>query len=713
MSDRPRADEEAARRRITALREELRRHRHLYYVEAEPAISDAEYDALERSLQVLEAAWPAFAEADTPTAVVGADSDARFPSLPHSRPMLSLANSYEPAEIDEFVARLGRDLTGPSAALPLQLTIEPKIDGVALAVRYRDGRLEAGLTRGDGRRGDVITANAATISGVPERLPSGWQAAFAAPAPTAFEARGEAYLSLSRFEALNAERQEAGLEPLANPRNATAGTLKTLDVDEVRRRGLATFFYQLFPLPEADGRTVDDFPDHRSEMAALRKLGLPVNDFLRTASDAAGVHAHLEDLHGRRDRLDYQIDGAVVKVDSRPQQVALGFTAKAPRWGVAYKFAAEEAVTRLRDITLQVGRTGVITPVAELEPVALAGTTVSRATLHNWDELARKDIRVGDTVVVAKGGDIIPKVLRVLVDRRSGAEQPLPPPTACPVCGSPTVRREPEVALRCGNPRCPAVMAGRLRHFAGRQACDIDGLGGRWIDLFLERGLVKGPADLFTLDRATLAALPGWGDKSADRLLAGLERARRRPWAAKIFALGIPQVGVSTALTLARNHADIDALGLATPATLADLPDIGPIVGEQVCRFFTADDGRELVTSLRAVGFFLDAEELPPPPVAAGENWFAGRTFVLTGTLVTMTRAQARAAIEALGGKVAGSVSRATDVVVAGAKAGSKLDKARELGLETVDEDAFARHLADERPDAPAPESDGDAPTEH
>jgi DNA ligase (NAD+) len=710
MSDRrepgalPAGDAESARSRIAALRGELRRHRRLYYVEAEPEISDVEYDALERELQDLETAWPQFAETDTPTAQVGSDADSRFPSLPHSRPMLSLANSYEPAEIDEFVARLKRDLIGPSAALPLQLTVEPKIDGVALAVRYRDGRLEAGLTRGDGRSGDLITANAATISGVPERLPDDWRTAFAAPAPTAFEARGEAYLSLSRFAALNAERQEAGLDPLANPRNATAGTLKTLDVEEVRRRELSVFFYQLFPLPESDGGTVDDFRDHTTEMAALRTLGLPVNEFLRTAADAAGVHAHLDELQRLRVTLDYQIDGAVIKVDSRPQQVALGSTAKAPRWGVAYKFAAEEATTRLRGITLQVGRTGVITPVAELEPVALAGTTVSRATLHNWVELARKDIRVGDTVVVAKGGDIIPKVLRVLVERRTGAEQPLPPPANCPVCGAPTVRREPEVALRCGNARCPAVMAGRLRLFAGRDACDIDGLGGRWIDLFLERGLVRGPADLFALDRETLAALPGWGGKSADRLLAGLERARRRPWAAKIFALGIPQVGVSTALTLARNHRDIEALVRATPASLADLPDIGPVVGEQVRGFFASDDGRDLVDSLRAAGFFLAEEDLPPPPVAAGDNWFAGRTFVLTGTLETMTRAEARAAIEALGGKVAGSVSRATDVVVAGAKAGSKLEKALELGIETVDEEAFAGRLAEE--------GDGDARTD-
>ncbi len=693
MSDQSPSAVEAARREIESLRAELRRHRDLYYVEAEPEISDVEYDALERRLEDLEAAWPQFAFEGTPTVTVGSDADARFPSLPHSRPMLSLANTYEPVEIDEFVTRLRRDLTGPSAALPVVLTVEPKIDGVALAVRYRDGRLETGLTRGDGRSGDVITANAATIAGVPERLPKAWRDAFPQPAPTCIEARGEAYLSLSRFAAVNAERQEAGLETLANPRNATAGTLKTLDVDEVRRRGLSAFFYQLFPLPEDDGTTAPDFIDHSSEMAALRALGLPVNDFLRTAADAAGVHTHLDDLQRRRDELDYQIDGAVLKVDNRAQQVALGFTAKAPRWGVAYKFAAEEATTKLREITLQVGRTGVITPVAELEPVLLAGTTVSRATLHNWDELARKDIRVGDTVVVAKGGDIIPKVLRVLVERRRGDEQPLPPPLACPVCGAPTSRREDEVALRCGNARCPAIMAGRLRLFAGRDACDIDGLGGRSIDVFLERGLVKGPADLFTLDRATLAELPGWGGKSADRLLAGLARAKQRPWAAKIFALGIPQVGVSTALTLARHHGGIEELLKATPEKLSDLPDIGPIVGEQVCAYFASEDGRDLVASLRAAGFFLEHEDLPPKPAAAGDNWFAARTFVLTGTLETMTRQEARAAIEALGGKVSGSVSRATHVVVAGAKAGSKLDKAVELGIEVVDEAGLRARL--------------------
>lgn len=701
MSDR-RADDtqppelDAARAEAATLRAELERHRRLYYVEAAPEISDGEYDALERRLHALESRWPELATAGTPTAEVGSDIDARFPSLPHSRPMLSLANSYEPAEVDEFVERARRDLVGPAAALPLRLTVEPKIDGVALALRYRDGRLEAGLTRGDGRRGDVITANAETIDGVPRELPAGWERAFPAPAPRAFEARGEAYLALSRFDELNAARAEAGLEPLANPRNATAGTLKTLDVAEVRRRRLSAFFYQLFPLPADDGAEAPDFPDHSSELGAIAALGLPVNPFLRLADDTAAVRAHLDELQGLRDGLDYQIDGAVIKVDSRAQQLALGSTAKAPRWGVAYKFAAEEAVTRLRAITLQVGRTGVITPVAELEPVLLAGTTVARATLHNWDELERKDIRVGDTVVVAKGGDIIPKVLRVVAERRRGDEQQLPPPASCPVCGAGTVRREGEVALRCGNALCPAVTAGRLRHFAGRDACDIDGLGGRWIDLFLELGLVKGPADLFSLQREALAQLPGWGGKSADRLLAGLERAKARPWAAKVFALGIPQVGVSTALTLARHYPDIDALAAATAAQLGDLPDIGPVVGEQVSGFFAGPDGAALVAALREVGFFLEKEDLPPPLPVAGQTWFAGRTFVLTGTLEAMTRSEARAAIEALGGKVAGSISRATHVLVAGAKAGSKLDKARELGVEVVDEAGFRERLAAE-----------------
>ena len=690
-------DRQTARREIERLRAEILRHDDLYYRQASPEISDAEYDALDRQLRELEEAFPEFAAPDSPTRQVGADTDQRFPSAPHSLPMLSLANSYDPDEVAAFAERARRDLDTDD----LVFTVEPKMDGVALAVRWREGRLDAALTRGDGREGDVITANAATVAGVRGTLADGWRDAFPGGGVDACEARGEVFLTLSRFRELNAARQADGLDALANPRNATAGTLKTLDVEEVRRRGLSIFFYRLFPL-QADGAAGREvFPDHRTELDALRRLGLPVNPFLRTATSAAGLQAHLAELEALRPQLDYQIDGAVIKVDSREWQEALGHTAKAPRWGLDYKFAAEEATTVLRAVTLQVGRTGVITPVAELEPVALAGSTVARATLHNWEEMERKDIREGDAVVVVKGGDIIPKVLRVLADRRTGGERAVPRPERCPECGAATVRREGEVAIRCVNPLCPAVMAGRLRHFAGREACDIEGLGGRSVDLFLERGLVRGPGDLFRLEREALAALPGWGEKSADRLLAGLEQARHRPWAAKIFALGIPQVGTSTARTLAGRFPDIDALLAATPGQMAELPDIGPVVAEAVAGFLGSEAGRVLVADLRDAGFFLDREDVPATGAdAPQEGYFAGGSFVLTGTLEALTRSEAKRAVEARGGKVAGSVSKKTTAVVAGQKPGSKLDKARELGVEVLDEAAFLARLAGTGEDA-------------
>ena len=686
-------NQDEVRRRLAELRAEIERHRTLYYDQAAPEISDAEYDALERELAALEAAHPELTTVESPTARVGADHDDRFVAAPHSRPMLSLQNSYDLAEITAFDDRVRREL-GPEA--PLVYTVEPKMDGVALALRYRDGRLTSALTRGDGEAGDLITRGAATIQAVPRQLAAGWRDVFPQPVD-AFEVRGEAYLALSRFEALNRERADTGLDPLANPRNATAGTLKTIDPEEVRRRGLAVVFYQLFPLDTDDRWTESgDLHSHRLELAAIEKLGLPTNPLLETATSPEQLEQHLAGLEARRHELDYQIDGAVIKVDRADQQRRLGWTSRAPRWGLAFKFAAEEAVTTLLGITLQVGRTGVITPVAELEPVQLAGTTVSRATLHNWDELERKDIRPGDRVAVAKGGDIIPKVLRSLPEARDGSQAPLPAPSHCPVCGTAVVRGAESVALRCRNPFCTAIQAGRLRHFVGRQGCDIEGLGGRWIDLFLDQGWVRGPADLFGLDRERLAALPGWGEKSADNLLAALDAAPSRPWANKIFALGIFQVGITTATTLAREYGSLDALLAADVEDLADLPDIGPIVAEAVTTWFADPDTRTLLDGLRAAGFFLEHETQPiAVPTATGDGPFAGRTFVLTGSLANRTRAEAKAAIERHGGKVTGSVSKRTGAVVAGAKSGSKRDKAEKLGVEIVDEDTFEEWLAD------------------
>jgi DNA ligase (NAD+) len=710
-------DRQTAQEMIRRLRAEIERHDQLYYRDSAPEISDVEYDALQRQLQELERAHPDLAGGESPSRSIGNDRDERFPSAPHSDPMLSLANSYHREEVESFDKRVCKDLGRDS----VQYTVEPKMDGVAVAVRYRQGRLQMGLTRGDGSQGDVITANVGTFREIPHQLAPGWQDLFPVPGVTDFEARGEAYLSLSRFQTLNQEREAEGLDLLANPRNATAGTLKTLDTAEVARRGLSVFFYQLFVLdPETEQRVKPvrgeaagelfsgevDFSDHETEMAALRGLGLPVNPFFKTADNLEALQAHLAELEKLRPALDYQIDGAVIKVNRRLWQERLGFTAKAPRWGLAFKFAAEEAETLLREITLQVGRTGVITPVAELEPVQLAGTTVSRATLHNWDEMERKDIRIGDRVVVVKGGDIIPKVLRVLVEKRDGSQKSLPRPEACPECSAPTSQREGEVALRCTNLFCPAIVAGKLRHFASRNACDIDGLGGRSIDLFLELGMIKGPADLFRLRREALAVLPGWGEKSADRLLAGLEAARQRPWQAKIFALGIPQVGVSTALTLARRYLDIDALAAADPEELADLDDIGPVVGTVVVDFFAGDGGGQLVDSLKEVGFFLEQEDVPADQSALpGDNWFAGKTFVITGTIEAMTRDEAKARVTALGGKVTGSVSKKTNVLIAGEKAGSKLEKATALGIEILDEPAFLARLDEAGPDDQLSES--------
>ncbi|HOX26261.1 MAG TPA: NAD-dependent DNA ligase LigA [Candidatus Krumholzibacteria bacterium] len=688
-----------ARRRLAALRAEVERHRRLYYQELAPEIEDSEYDALERELADLEAAYPELVADLSPTARVGDDRDERFPAAPHARPMLSLQNSYDLAEVRSFDQRVRRELGAQAGVV---YTVEPKMDGVAIAVRYRDGALAAALTRGDGLRGDVVTRNVATIATVSARLPRGWRGQFPAPVD-ACEARGEVYLARSRFAELNAEREAAGLEPFANPRNATAGTLKTLDPGEVGRRGLSVVFYQLFPLTDGDRWTeAGDLPSHRAELQALAALGLPVNPLLETAQDADELAGCLARLESRRHDLDYQIDGAVIKVDSAAQQQRLGWTAKAPRWGLAYKFAAEEATTRLRAITLQVGRTGVITPVAELEPVALAGTTVSRATLHNWEELERKDIRPGDRVVVAKGGDIIPKVLRSLPEARDGTQRPLPMPKRCPVCGQKAARREGEVALRCLNPTCPAVLAGRLRHFAGRQAGNVEGLGERWIDLFLAKGWVESPADLFRLERGALAALPGWGERSADNLMQAIAATPRRPWANKIFALGIPQVGIATATTLAREYASIDALARATADELSGLADIGPLVAEAITTWFADASVRAFLADLRSVGFFLAREEQPAArPVAPGDDPIAGRTFVLTGTLAGLTRDEARAAIEERGGKVAGSVSKRTDVLVAGEKPGSKQAKAAALGITIWDETTLRRHLG-------TPESAGD-----
>lgn len=680
-------DSEDVRREVRRLRTEIARHDDLYYRQAAPEISDQDYDALVRDLARLEQDHPDLIDSDSPTRRVGSDSDARFPSQPHSRPMISLQNSYDLDDVALFVDRVKRAL----GCDDIDFTVEPKIDGVALAVRFEDGRLTTALTRGDGNRGDVITNNAKAIRGVPDVLPEAWQSAFPGR-PRAIEIRGEVYLTYSRLAELNARRQHDGAEALANPRNATAGTLKTLDVEVVASRGLTVFFYQIVPLNGETGLST-----HRQELDALRALGLPVNDYLRTANDNAGLSAHLAELDGLRGGLDYQIDGAVLKVDELDTHAKLGATAKAPRWGLAYKFAAEEAETRLEAVTLQVGRTGVITPVAELVPVSLAGTTVARASLHNRDEMTRLDLRVGDRVRVAKGGDIIPKILGVVIEARSDKAEPMIWPDRCPVCETGLVREEDESAYRCTNPACPAQVARRLAHFAGREACDIDGLGEKGVAQLLEAGLVRALPDLFNLQRDAVAALPGWAEKSADTLLQGVERAKSRPWAAKIFALGIPGVGVTTATVLARTYPNIAELRTAESGALAAIPGLGETTAVKNIGAFLSDPRVvSMLEALISAGFLRDRERVETPMATPVESWFAGKTFVLTGTLEHSSRTEAKQAIERLGGKVTGSVSGRTDVLLAGADPGAKLTKAHKLGVTVLDEAAFLARLRDE-----------------
>ncbi len=702
-------DREQARLRIEQLRAELLHHNRLYYQQSQSEINDQQYDQLDQELQDLESSWPEFVSVDSPSSMVGSDRNENFPSQPHSTAMLSLQNSYELQEIVAFDKRMRRELKQKEVTY----TIEPKMDGVAVAVRYLQGKLHLALTRGDGRQGDVITKNVSTFKEVPLKLADNWAQVFPDSNVEEFEVRGEAYLSLTRFAQLNKERKQLDLAEFANPRNATAGTLKTLDSEEVGRRGLSVFFYQIFPLTDGvrvpekfpiitdkpdlfsqPRKSTGEFETHQAEMKALKALGLPTNPFFKTAGSPNKISSQLVELENQRPELDYQIDGAVIKVDNRAWQLQLKSTAKAPRWGLAFKFAAEQALTTLRKITLQVGRTGVITPVAELDPVLLAGSTVSRATLHNWDDMGRKDIREGDQVVLVKGGDIIPKILRVCLDQRPGNSRPIPPVNQCPVCEQLVSRDEGVTALRCKNQFCPAVVVGRLRHFVGRDACDIEGLGGQSLDLFLELGLVKNPADLFKLQRSTLATLPGWGEKSADRVIFGVQRAVNRPWHAKIFALGIAQVGVTTARTLADEFTNIDSLLQAQHSELSVLSDVGDTVADQVRNFFQGQGGGSLVQDLREVGFFLENENVSTPSSSSRvSNWFQNKIIVITGTLETMGRSEAKKAMLELGAKVTGSVTGKTEVLVAGEKSGSKLKKAQDLGVNILDEKEFLLRL--------------------
>ena len=714
-------DEGQAAKRIAQLREQIREHDRRYYEEAAPTISDREYDRLYKELVDLEAEHPELVTPDSPTRRVGGKALQVFAQIQHRVPMLSLDNTYSEEEVANFYKRITKIL--PEEKIPV--VIEPKVDGVAVSVMYENGKLKYAATRGDGTVGDDITQNIRTIKSVPHELRG--------IAPKVFEVRGEAYLDKKGFQKLNTEREAAGLPLFANPRNAAAGSLKHLDPSVAAKRPLGMIFYGTGAV---EGLDVDL---HSKIFPLFKKFGLPTHEDWWLADSVDKILDAIRDLDEIRGDFPYETDGAVIKVDALGQRERLGFTAKSPRWAIAYKYAAERVQTKLLDIKVQVGRTGILTPVAVLDPVFVSGSTVSRATLHNEDEIKRKDIRIGDTVVIEKAGEVIPAVVEVVKSKRPRTAKPFDffkhIHGKCPVCGS-TIRRDPEfVAWRCENLLCPAQATRRLEFFAARGALDIESVGGVVADKLVERGIVRDPLDLFELKTDELAKLNlgtdesprVFGEKNATKALGAIERARTAPLSRWLYALAIPEVGKTTATDLARFHetiADIadsnllrdvvayhsaekqarkeiaDRLiksGFAEPSKSKSekqrgiVTQVGPVVAQSVLDFFESTDGKKIVQRMKQLGIKPKSEKVSAKSRA--ELPFAGKAFVLTGTLPSMTREEASAKIEALGGHVSGSVSKKTDFVLAGKEAGSKLEKAKELGLKIIDEAEFKKML--------------------
>jgi DNA ligase (NAD+) len=690
--------------RAAELRALLQRAAHAYYVLDAPEMEDSVYDRLYRELLELETTFPALITPDSPTQRVGGEPSEGFESVSHRIPLLSLDNAFSFAELEAWYARLLRALDREPAAgepLPaLAMVGELKIDGNALALSYAHGVLVRAATRGDGERGEQITANVRTIASVPLRLQL-------AQPPAWVEVRGEALIPDDSFAAINAEREARGESLFANPRNACAGTLRQLDPKVVAARRLSFFAYTLHlppGEPATGGGDCADPPWPHSQWQALQWLeaaGFRVNPHRALLSDLAAVERFCSRWQEERHHLPYATDGVVVKLDDLRLQDEAGFTQKAPRWAIALKYPAEEAPSRLLRLSCQVGRTGVVTPVAEFEPVPLAGTSVSRATLHNADRLAELDLHAGDTIVVRKAGEIIPEVVRVLPDLRPAAAVPLTLPAHCPECGSQLVREEGEAATRCVNSSCPAILRGSLRHWVSKGALDVEGLGGKLIEQLVDRGLVGSIAGLYRLDAALLASLERMGEKSAANLTAALEASRAQPWHRQLYGLGIHHVGEVNAKALAKAFPSAAALATAalqTPEMITAVYGIGSEIAGSLRQWFATPANQALLEELEAQGFSLAAAAEHGASEATGPRPLTGQTFVLTGTLPALSRSQAQALIEAAGGKVSGSVSKRTSWVVAGAEAGSKLQKAESLGVPVLDETGLRALLADARP---------------
>ena len=655
------------------LRDEIAQHNYNYYVLDRPTVSDAEYDALYRELQAIEAEHPELVTPDSPTRRVGGAPQGEFAPVRHAVRMLSIRTETDttPAGAAEFDARIRRDLGLAADAPPVQYIAELKFDGLAISLRYERGRLAVAATRGDGEVGEDVTRNILTIRAIPRMLVT-------KKPPEVLDVRGEVYMTRADFAALNARQREAGLRLYINPRNTAAGAVRQLDPAMTAARPLAFFAYGI---GEVRGFAVPG--THHELLQTLARLGLPVDDHWVVAHGAADLAAFYERVTAVRDQLPFDIDGVVYKVDSLALQRELGFVTREPRWAVAHKFPAEEQPTRLLDIGVQVGRTGAITPIARLEPVFVGGVTVTNATLHNEDEVRRKDVRIGDTVIVRRAGDVIPEVVRVLVERRPPDAREFVMPTKCPECGSAVERLPDEAVARCtGGLVCPAQRKQALRHFASRHAMDIEGLGEKLIDQLVDSARVRTPADVYRLRADELAELDRMADKSAQNVIAAIDRSRATTLARFIYALGIRHVGEATARDLAAHFGALDPILQASREALLEVPDVGPVLAESIRDFLDEPHNRSVIAALRKAGVHFPEG----PPQRAAKGALAGKTFVLTGTLPTLTRDDAKALLEAAGATVSGSVSKKTDYVVAGADAGGKLAKARSLGVAIVDE---------------------------
>lgn len=662
--------------RAAALREAIERANYDYYVLDAPTLPDAEYDRLFRELQALEREHPALATPDSPTTRIGAAPLTEFVQVAHATPMLSLGNAFGETEVEAFDRRVREGL---GASGDVDYAVEPKFDGLAISLTFEHGVFARGATRGDGQTGEVVTANLRTVRAIPLRLRDG-------PAPGLLEVRGEVFMLKRDFQALNREQRSTGGKEFANPRNAAAGSLRQLDSRVTASRRLTFCAYGLGQY--SGGHVPRD--RHSRQLDYLASLGIPVSAQRRVVSGFSGLLGYYREIERQRPGLPFEIDGVVYKVDELRAQERLGYVSRAPRFALAHKFAAEEEITQVLGIDVQVGRTGALTPVARLAPVFVGGVTVTNATLHNEDEVHRKDVRVGDSVIVRRAGDVIPEVVSVVKERRPAGTRPFHLPQACPVCGSRVERLEDEAIARCtAGLYCPAQRKQALLHFASRRALDIEGLGDKLVDQLVDQGMVKTPADLYRLEPAVLANLERMGEKSATNLLAAIDKSRNTTLERFIFALGIRNVGETTARDLARHFGGIDALMDSDEAALQTVPDVGPVVASSIARFFGEPRNREVVQELRKLG----VKWVEGRAKAAAELPLAGKSFVLTGTLAGMTREEAAERIVARGGKVSGSVSKRTHYVVAGTDPGGKLDKARALGVEIIDEKALARLL--------------------